>query len=109
MTAKGTRVYGASDDLIEFAGDFRGEVAASGTEEGDAAGVLVLLSDGTVLAVKYGKLGEGIWQVAALKKGQLFDRIDLCDDAEADPYSDVAHFRPGIKWAFAAREWEKVS
>lgn len=104
-----TQVYGASDDLIEFEGDFSGEVGCYGTDENEH-GVLVMLSDGTVLEVKYGKDDRGIWEVKCLRKGSLFDRIETCDDEDADPYSDVAHFKKGIKWAYAATgDWEKVS
>lgn len=46
-----TKIYGASDDLIEFEGDVR---------------------------------------------------IDQCVDEDADMYSDVAHFKDGLKWAYAA-------
>ena len=102
----GTRVYGASDDLIEFEGDVRGEVGKYADE--DKPGVLLVCSDGTLLEVNYGKGGAGIWEVKLLQKGALFDRIDPCLDEEADPYSDVAHFRDGLKWAYAATEWERV-
>jgi hypothetical protein len=101
-----TKVYGCSDDLIEFEGDFRGEV---GCYSSDNDPVLVVLSDGTLLEVKYGKGDRGIWSVALLSKGSLFDRIDQCDDEDADPCSDVAHFREGIKWAHTATEWGAVS
>lgn len=101
-----TKVYGASDDLIEFEGEFTGEVGFIG-EDSDP-GALVVMSDGTLLEVKYGKADAGIWAVTLVKKGALLDRIDQCDDADADPYSDVAHFKPGIKWAYVAKEWERV-
>lgn len=103
-----TKVYGASDDLIEFSGDFSGEVGCYGTDDRDH-GVLVVMSDGTLLEVKYGKGGMGIWAVQVLKKGELFDRYDPCDDEEADIYSDVVYFKNGIRWAYAAYEWKKVS
>ena len=102
-----TEVYGASDDLIEFKGDFRGEIGCYETDENER-GVLVVLSDGTFLEVKYGKGGRGIWGIRLLKKGEFFDRIDQCDDAEAKRYSDTAYFREGIKFAYAATEWEFV-
>jgi hypothetical protein len=102
-----TKVYGASDDLIEFEGDFSGEVGCYGTDDNEH-GVLVVLSDGTILEVKYGKNDDAIWGVKLVKKGKLFDRIDQCTSEDADPYSDVAHFRDGIKWAYAAKEWEAV-
>ena len=100
-----TKVYGASDDLIEFDGDFRGECGGGGSEPGD----LVILSDGSLLLVKYGKPALGsVWMVSALKKGALFDRIETCEDEDATIYSDVAYFKDGIKWAYHATHWFKV-
>jgi len=103
-----TKIYGSSDDLIEFEGDFTGEVGCYGTDDREH-GVLVLVSDGSVLEVKYGKGGDGIWEVKLLKQGQQFDRIEPCTDEDADIYSDIAYFKAGITWAYAATEWEKVS
>jgi len=103
-----TKIYGASDDLVEFEGDFSGEVGSYGTDDREK-GVLVIVSDGTVLEVKYGKNDDAIWEVKLLKKGNLFDRIDLCVDSDARPHSDVAYFNEGVKWAYAAKEdWEVV-
>jgi hypothetical protein len=102
-----TKIYGACDDLIEFEGDVHGEVGKYGTDEADQ-GVLVICSDHTILEVKYGKIDEAIWEVKLLKKGDLFDKIDPCLDSDAEIYSDVAHFKDGLKWAYAATEWEKV-
>ena len=105
-----TKVYGASDDLIEFDGDVHGEVGCwnNGGSNNDKDGVLVACSDGTLLAVKYHKPGMGVWSVTLLHAGELFDHIDPCVDEDATPYSDVAHFRDGLKWAHAATEWERV-
>jgi hypothetical protein len=103
-----TRIYGCSDDLIEFDGDISGEVGSYGTDD-DEKGVLLIFSDGTLLEAKYGKNGEAIWEIKAVKGGALLDRIDQCTDADADPYSDVAYFRSGLTWAFAAKgNWERV-
>lgn len=103
-----TKVYGASDDLIEFEGDFTGEVGSYGTDDKEH-GVLVIVSDRTILEVKYGKGGAAIWEVKLLAQGSLFQKIEPCTDEDADPYSDVALFDDGVKWAFAATEWERVS
>lgn len=103
-----TKIYGASDDLVEFDGDFSGEVGCYGTDDQER-GVLVVVSDGTILEVKYGKGGDGIWEVKLLKQGTLFDKMDLCTDEDAYQHSDVAYFREGVKWAYAATEWDKVS
>lgn len=98
-----TRVYGASDDLIEFDGDVSGETGG-GDEES-----LAVFSDGTILVVKYGKPGlGGVWHITMLNKGLLFTGIDVCMDEDADPYSDVANFADGLKWAYVASRWERV-
>lgn len=97
-----TKIYGASDDLIEFEGDVYGE-SGGGDEP-----ALVILSDGTLLEIKYGKADMGVWSVVPVKAGALFDRVDPCFDDDADPYSDVAHFYDGLTWAYVAREWERV-
>lgn len=102
-----TTIYGTSDDLIEFEGAFSGEVGAYGTDEGE--GVLIFVSDGTMLNVKYGKGGQGIWGITVLKKGTAYAGFEPCDDEEADIYSDVVTLRGEIKFAYASRDWEKVA
>jgi hypothetical protein len=91
-----TTVYGASDDLIEFDGDVRGEV----NHMSDRA-CKVTMSDGTELLVKYGKPEPhgGVWWVRLKKAGPLFDRIEECFDENAEIYSDIAHFRDGLTGA----------
>jgi len=116
-----TKIYGASDDLIEFeSGQKRGvngEVGCYGTDNKEG-GVLIICSDGTLLEVKYGKADQGIWQVNLLNKGTLLEKIDVCTEENAQPSSrypdenvqnsDVAYFKDGLKWAYAATEWERV-
>ncbi len=102
-----TKVYGASDDLIEIEGDIRDEVNCYGTDDQDK-GVLLCFSDGTVLEVKYGKNDDGIWEVKLRHKGTLFVKIDPCESEDADPHSDVAYFKDGLKWCYASKEWEKI-
>jgi hypothetical protein len=104
-----TRVYGASDDLIEFEGDIRGEVGCYGNSSREK-GVLLSFSDGTVLEVKYSGRVSGVWAISLLVEGVRFKRIDQCADPDGDPYSDVAHFHDGLKSCFAATgDWERVS
>ena len=102
-----TKIYGASDDLIEFDGDVKGEIGSFGTDDREH-GVLVILSDGTLLEVKYGKSDMAIWGITVIKSGNLFDNHIPCSDEDDDPYSDVVTFKPGLKWAYAATEWERV-
>ena len=102
-----SKVYGASDDLIEFDGDVTGEVGHFGTDDNER-GDLIIFSDGTLLEIKYGKADMGIWGITGIKAGDLFDRIDPCNDEDADPYSDIAHFKDGLKWAYVATEWQRA-
>ena len=105
--AKGTKIYGCSDDLIEFDGDVRGEVSCYGTDDQEH-GVLLIFSDGTILEAKYGKMDMGVWELKTHKKGSLYDRTDSCEIDSDDDYSDVVHFKPGLTWAYAAKTWQKV-
>ena len=90
-----TKVYGASDDLIEFEGDVRGEVNHISEHV-----CKVTMSDGTELLVKYGKPDHGgVWWVRLETAGPLFDHIDECFDEDATPYSDVAYFKSGLTGA----------
>lgn len=105
-----TKVYGASDDLIEFDGDVDGEVGAFGTDDEDSPGVLIMFSDGTLATAKYGKNDEGLWELKVLKPGTLFDRREEIFEETQDGHSDVLHFRDGLTWAYAAKgDWEKVA
>lgn len=100
-----TKVYGSSDDLIEFEGDIHGEVGFFSEEEG----CLLVFDDGTALVAQYGKPGGlAIWSITVLVKGPLFDRIDVCETETEDNYSDVAVLKDGAKLAFAAQRWERV-
>ena len=102
-----TRVYGASDDLIEFEGDIKGEVCAPGTDE-RAKGVLLIFSDGTILEAKYGKGALAIWVMRVQHEGTLFDKLHLCMDEHAEVYSDIAQFKDGLWWAISATDWQRV-
>lgn len=103
-----TKVYGASDDLIEIEGDIRDEIGCYGTDDKDK-GVLLIFSDGTILEVKYGKGGKAIWSVALVNSGELFGSLEQCADENADIYSDIASFKDGLKWAYVAKEWQLVN
>lgn len=101
-----TQIYGASDDLIEFEGDVFGESGFIGERDSSA---LVITSDGTVLEVKYGKAGKGIWSIVLLHKGPLFDRIEVETNEDASRHSDTAHFKNGLTDAWVAKgQWELV-
>ena len=87
-----TKIYGQSDDLIEFRGDIDDEIGAY-----KAKGKGILLSDGTVLECTYPKApGLGVWGFKVLRAGSLFDRIEECNDEDAEVYSDVVFFKDGL-------------
>lgn len=100
-----TKVYGCSDDLIEFEGDVKGEASHYSSDNEPA---MVIFSDGTIIEVEYGKADLAIWSISTIKTGDLFDRIDVCEDEDATPYSDVIHFRDGLKFAYVATEYQRV-
>ena len=106
-TTMTTKVYGCSDDLIEFEGDVNGEAGRFGTGD-DGHGALLICSDGTMLEIKYGKADMGVWGITLLDAGSLFVHINPCMDEDADPHSDIAHFKDGLKWAYVASDWEKI-
>lgn len=105
-----TRVYGASDDLIEFVGELSGEIGYYGSGDvGQGLGAIVAFSDGTILAVRYGKpVDGGVWALDVLRQGELFDRREECNDSDADPYSDQIFFKPGKLKAWYGRHGEVV-
>jgi hypothetical protein len=99
-----TKVYGASDDLIEFEGDVTGETGATWR----STGTLLMFSDGTLLEAYYGKGELAIWSIQVLAQGSLLKGVIPCMDEDAEIYSDIAEFNDGLKWAYSADEWERV-
>ena len=102
-----TKIYGESDDLIEFDGDVYGEISNYGTDE-EEHGELIICSDGTLLEIKYGKADMAVWGITVINQGVLFDHLESCSDEDAKPHSDVAYFKDGLKWAYGASAWEKA-
>lgn len=101
-----TKIYGQSDDLIEFRGDIDDEIGAY-----NAKGKGILLSDGTVLECTYPKApGLGVWGFNVLHAGSLLDRIEECNDEDAEVYSDVVFFKDGLTdfWEILPEHKQKV-
>lgn len=97
-----TRIYGASDDLLEFEGEVEGEVGAYDVER------LIVCSDGSVLTAEYGKGPLGIWKLTVINRGSCFIGLKECLDEDADIDSDVAEFGSGLRWAIVASDWTRV-
>lgn len=101
-----TKIYGQSDDLIEFRGDIDDEIGAYKAQDKG-----ILLSDGTVLECSYPKTpGLGVWGFKLIRAGNLFDRIEECNDEDAEVYSDVVYFKDGLTdfWEILPEHKQKV-
>lgn len=84
------KVYGCSDDLVEIEGSAYKEDEI-GCYDQD---VRIRFVDGTVIRVSYPKrtlLGEyvAIWGIKIEKRGTANYHLELCDNEDADLYSDV--------------------
>lgn len=105
-----TKIYGASDDLIEIEGAISDEHDAynfSGT---------VTASDGTTAKLKYND--DGQWEFTVTKEGSKFLGLvkSVGDDAKhifpdavgCSSYSDVLILDEGIKWVKIGRKTFKA-
>ena len=79
------KIYGCSDDLVEIEGS---------TYEEDEIGcfcsdVLIDFVDGTVIRVGYSKPDIAVWYIKVEKQGTAKQVLTVCEDENADIYSDV--------------------
>jgi len=79
------RIYGASDDLIEIDGAIREEFGAY-----DSDAVLIGISDGTLLRVRYDEDGDGTWRIRRVRPGSGELTITASEDREEGSYTDEA-------------------
>lgn len=103
-----TKIYGNSDDLIESEGDIIGEYSKS-YDDRNKKGILITCSDGTHLELKYGKGDLAVWGISVIRKGELFDHLDYCDNEMAEPNSDIAYFKEGLRYILVSGEWKKLN
>lgn len=100
MTKK-ISITGASDDLIEVTGDITEEWNPP-LDEADA-GVLLAVSDGTLLRVVYDS--DGIWRITRIIAGTAeYEKKE--GDVEEDAF-DVVTLIGDIKWVALATNWAK--
>lgn len=96
-----TKIYGASDDLVEIDGAISEEVNPT-----YGSVINILGSDGTKATIHYSN--SGFWKIEILLAGAEFDKIikgtgDNMEHTDEDAigcssYSDVLIFKEGIKW-----------
>lgn len=88
------RIYGASDDLVEIEGSDYQENEIGCFE----ANVRIWFKDGTVILVSYGKQDLAVWSIVIEKVGtEKFD-LQICEDEDADIYSDIFEINSEILW-----------
>lgn len=79
------RIYGASDDLVEIEGsNYREDEISCYNGK-----VKIEFMDGTEILVSYPKKGAAIWGIEVLYKGRAAQTLTICDDEEAEIYSDI--------------------
>lgn len=78
------KIYGESDDLIEIEND-------KNYDEIDCFDqtTTIWFSDNTIIEVKYGKDGKGIWEIKEIQGGHAPRQLTPCYDEDADVYSDI--------------------
>lgn len=78
------KIYGESDDLIEIEGDKNFDEIGCFDQT-----TTIWFSDNTVIEVKYGKEGKGIWEIKVIEGGHAPRTLTPCYDEDADIYSDI--------------------
>jgi len=95
--SSGTMVTGASDDLIEIAGELAEEFNSIDCSDG-----VMAFSDGTLLDVEYDE--DGIWRFRLRFKGALYDK--KVEGSVSDDTNDEIYFKPGLKWCAFSDEMQ---
>jgi len=89
------KIYGASDDLLEFSGDIEDEFNVNCNEP-----FYIGLSDGTLLRVEYDD--NAIWRINLVRKGlNKFEKTD--GDVELDT-NDIVSIGGVISWVLVGTE-----
>lgn len=79
------KVYGASDDFVEIERSTYPEDEI-GCYDSD---VEITFTDGTVIRIGYPKENIAVWWIEVKKRGTAEQTLAVCNDENADPYSDV--------------------
>lgn len=79
------KIYGRSDDLVEIEGSQYKEDEI-GCFDHD---VRITFEDGTVIRVGYPKPRMGVWWIKKEIQGAANQRLIICENEDAEMYSDV--------------------
>lgn len=79
------KVYGCSDDLVEVDGaDYPYDEI--GCYDMD---VILWFDDGTTIKIGYPKKDVAVWWIKVLKQGTGEQTLTICEDEDANIYSDI--------------------
>lgn len=79
------KIYGASDDLVEIEGSNYKEDEIDCYEQD----VRIRFVDGTVIRIGYPKNGMAVWWIEVEKQGTATQYNVVCEDEDAEIYSDI--------------------
>lgn len=87
------KIYGLSDDLVEICGSAykENEIGCWNSD------VRIRFVDGTVIRVGYPKEIGAIWWIEVEKRGSAEQRLTICEDEDAEIYSDTFEILAEIK------------
>ncbi len=85
-----TKIYGQSDDLIEFEGDIDDEVNISSIDNSESRPMILTFDEQTKVEISY---IDGEWKIRVLVVGHLFNKI-VPNEGE---YFDVLYMKDGLK------------
>ena len=87
------RVYGYSDDNLVLEG------APYPNDEISCFERIVRIgfTDGTIIDAWYGEKGQAIWTIKVIEKGTARQTLTICEDEDADIYSDVFEIEADFK------------
>ena len=87
------KIYGASDDLCEIEGSAypKDEIGCFNSD------VRIRFVDGTVIRVGYPKADAAIWWIKVEKQGTAAQNLTICNDEDAQIYSDIFEIDAEIK------------
>lgn len=78
-------IYGYSDDtvILENSNYNDGDIECFNSD------VRIWFTDGTIIRIGYNKPGLGVWYIVREHVGAAEQTLLVCEDEDADPYSDV--------------------
>ena len=87
------KIRGVSDDLVEiYDSCYREDEFGCWKKD-----VRIRFLDGTIIRVGYPKDGKAIWWIEVEKQGTAKQALTICDDVNADVYSDIFEIDSEIK------------